>query len=201
MGKTKNKTWLRGLFLFFVVCLPFIASSAWAEGAKPASGAQLTQLVPGVHLEELVAVVVYGLVGAAMSFMGYMIFEKVAPYPVRKEIEETQNTALGIVIGSVILSIAIVVSSAIHGGGSVGKADGGNPKMLLPGVYLEEFLAVVVFGIVGILLSIIGYVAFEKLAPYPVRKEIEEDQNTSLGILIGAVILSIAMVVSSAIRG
>jgi hypothetical protein len=34
---------------------------------------------------------------------------------VRKEIEEDQNTALAIVIGSVILGIAIIIGMAIQG--------------------------------------------------------------------------------------
>ena len=32
-------------------------------------------------------------------------------------------------------------------------------------------------------------------------KEIEEDQNTSLGIIIGAVIIGIALIISSAVQG
>jgi putative membrane protein len=33
----------------------------------------------------------------------------------KKEIETDQNTALGIVIGSVILGLAYIIGSAIHG--------------------------------------------------------------------------------------
>ena len=40
---------------------------------------------------------------------------KVAPFSIRKEIEEDQNTALGIVIGSVIIGVAMIVSAALHG--------------------------------------------------------------------------------------
>ena len=41
---------------------------------------------------------------------------KVAPFSVRKEIEEDQNTALGIIIGSMIIGLAIIIGAAIHGG-------------------------------------------------------------------------------------
>ena len=40
-----------------------------------------------------------------------------------------------------------------------------------------------------------------KVAPFSIRKEIEEDQNTSLGIIIGAVILGISMIISAAVQG
>ena len=108
---------LRALLLTTLAC---IVALLVADPAIAQDGAQVAhrggqELVPGVYLGELLAVVTYGLIGLALSILGYVVFEKVAPFPVRKEIEEDQNVALGIVIGSVILSIAIVVSSAIQG--------------------------------------------------------------------------------------
>jgi uncharacterized membrane protein YjfL (UPF0719 family) len=40
---------------------------------------------------------------------------KLAPFSLRKEIEEDQNTALGIIMGAVILGVALIVSAAVHG--------------------------------------------------------------------------------------
>ena len=40
---------------------------------------------------------------------------KVLPFSLRKEIEIDQNTALGIVLGSLILGISIIIAAAIHG--------------------------------------------------------------------------------------
>ena len=37
------------------------------------------------------------------------------PFSMRKEIEDDQNTALAIVIGAVILGLAIIIASTIHG--------------------------------------------------------------------------------------
>jgi uncharacterized membrane protein YjfL (UPF0719 family) len=36
---------------------------------------------------------------------------------------------------------------------------------------------------------------------YPIKKEIEEDQNTALAIIIGALIIGIALIISAAIQG
>jgi uncharacterized membrane protein YjfL (UPF0719 family) len=66
----------------------------------------------GVHVVSTVVFVVIGLVFFGIAFW---IITKVAPFSVRKEIEEDQNTALGIVIGSVIIGIALIVSAALHG--------------------------------------------------------------------------------------
>ncbi len=73
----------------------------------------LDQLINiGVHVISTIVFVVIGLIFFGIAFI---IINKVAPFSVRKEIEEDQNTALGIVIGSVIIGIALIVSAALHG--------------------------------------------------------------------------------------
>ncbi|HBQ18778.1 MAG TPA: hypothetical protein DEF51_49190, partial [Myxococcales bacterium] len=58
----------------------------------------LDQLVTiGVHV---ISTVVFVLIGLVFFGLAFWIITKVAPFSVRKEIEEDQNTALGIVIGS-----------------------------------------------------------------------------------------------------
>ena len=47
--------------------------------------------------------------------LAFLIIVKIAPFSTRKEIEEDQNTALAILIGSVIIGIAMIVASAVHG--------------------------------------------------------------------------------------
>ena len=59
----------------------------------------------------------------------------------------------------------------------------------------------VVFGIIGIAFFGIAFLLIVKITPFSIRKEIEEDQNTSLGIVIGSVIIGIAMIVSAALSG
>lgn len=66
-------------------------------------------------LRPLVASVVYSLLGMAVFALGFLIISWVTPFSIRKEIEEDQNTSLGIVIGSVVLGLAIIIAAAIHG--------------------------------------------------------------------------------------
>jgi putative membrane protein len=42
------------------------------------------------------------------------VITKVAPFSVRKEIEDDQNIALAIVIASVILGSALIIAAAVH---------------------------------------------------------------------------------------
>jgi uncharacterized membrane protein YjfL (UPF0719 family) len=72
-----------------------------------------------VKLEEilpvLVTTIVFVLLGLIVFAIAYFIIVKVSPFSVRKEIEEDQNVALGIVIGAVILGVAIIIAAAING--------------------------------------------------------------------------------------
>jgi len=59
----------------------------------------------------------------------------------------------------------------------------------------------VVFSLVGVVIFLLAFFLMAKLAPFSIRKEIEEDQNTSLGILMGCVILGLAWIISAAVHG
>ena len=63
----------------------------------------------------LLATVIYSLLGIVIFALGFFLISRVTPFSLRKEIEEDQNTALAIVIASVILGLAIVIAAAIHG--------------------------------------------------------------------------------------
>jgi putative membrane protein len=57
----------------------------------------------------------------------------------------------------------------------------------------------VIYSLVGIILMGLGFLLINFFTPFSVKKEIEDDQNTSLGIIIGAVIIGISIIVASVI--
>ena len=63
-------------------------------------------------IETTVIFVAIGLIVFAIAFL---IVVLVAPFSVKKEIEDDQNTSLAIIIGSVIIGIAIIIAAAVHG--------------------------------------------------------------------------------------
>ena len=65
--------------------------------------------------EAAVSSAVFAGIGVAVFGIAFWIRTAVAPFSVRKEIEEDQNTALGIIMGAVILGIAMIISAAVHG--------------------------------------------------------------------------------------
>ena len=63
--------------------------------------------------EVLVTTLIFVFIGIVFFAVAYGILSRM--YPLKKEIEEDQNTALGIVIGSIMIGIAIIIAAAIQG--------------------------------------------------------------------------------------
>jgi putative membrane protein len=68
-------------------------------------------------------------------------------------------------------------------------------------VFVRALVETVIFGVVGMLLCTLFFVILVRVCPFSVRKEIEEDQNISLGVIIGAAFIAIAIIISAAMRG
>lgn len=64
-------------------------------------------------LEVLVTTLIFVSIGILFFAVAYGILSKL--FNIHKEIEEDQNTALGIVIGSIMIGLAIIIAAAIHG--------------------------------------------------------------------------------------
>lgn len=65
----------------------------------------------------------------------------------------------------------------------------------------EYLLASVVFAAIGVAVFMVVFWLMVKISPFSVRKEIEEDQNTSLAVIMGAVMIGIAIIIAAAIHG
>ncbi len=72
-------------------------------------------------------------------------------------------------------------------------------------VKLEELGPVLattsIFVLIGLIVFAIAFLIVVIVSPFSVKKEIEEDQNVALAIIIGALILGIAIIIAAAIHG
>jgi putative membrane protein len=68
-----------------------------------------------VLLRQLVETVVFSLLGLVVCVVFFFILVRFSPFSIRKEIEQDQNIALGLIIGAAIIGIAIIISAAMHG--------------------------------------------------------------------------------------
>ena len=65
---------------------------------------------------------------------------------------------------------------------------------------LPVLVTTLVFVILGLIVFALAFLVIAKSTPFSVRKEIEEDQNNALAIVIAAVILGSALIIAAAIH-
>lgn len=63
--------------------------------------------------KHLVAVAVYTGVGVVLFVAAFMIFDRITPGTLWKEILEEHNNALAILMGCVAIALAIIIAAAI----------------------------------------------------------------------------------------
>jgi uncharacterized membrane protein YjfL (UPF0719 family) len=66
-------------------------------------------------LNQLFVAAVFSVLGLIILGLVWLVLVKVLPFSLRKEMEDDQNTALGIVLGCLILGISLIIAAAIHG--------------------------------------------------------------------------------------
>ena len=65
--------------------------------------------------DAVVSSAVFAGIGLAVFGVAFWIMTKVAPFSVKKEIEEDQNVALAVIMAGVIIGVSLIISSAIAG--------------------------------------------------------------------------------------
>ncbi|MCH2200867.1 MAG: DUF350 domain-containing protein [Fuerstiella sp.] len=69
------------------------------------------------------------------------------------------------------------------------------------GLLIRHLLAAIVFAIVGIVVLALSFWLMERLSPFSLKKEIEEDQNLALGVVMGSVVIGISLIIAASIQG
>ena len=67
------------------------------------------------------------------------------------------------------------------------------------GPFAQAVVASVVYSVIGIVIFGISFLAVNALTPFSIRKEIEDDQNTALGIVLGSLILALGLIIAAAV--
>ncbi len=66
-------------------------------------------------------------------------------------------------------------------------------------LHITNFILSVVYTVLGLAVFAAAFVILEKITPFSIWKEIEEDQNVALAIMFGAIVIGLAMIISAAI--
>jgi uncharacterized membrane protein YjfL (UPF0719 family) len=65
-------------------------------------------------LRSLGSALVFSLLGVLLFVLAFAVMRKVLPFNLIKELEEDQNIAVGILLGSIMIGISLIVAAAIH---------------------------------------------------------------------------------------
>lgn len=63
--------------------------------------------------EILITTLIFVIIGLVFFTIAYFILSRL--FDIHHEIEEDHNTALGIIIGAIMIGISIIIAAAIHG--------------------------------------------------------------------------------------
>lgn len=64
-----------------------------------------------------------------------------------------------------------------------------------------SLLSTLAFSLIGIIMFALAFWLMDKLAPFSLRKEIEEDENKALALIMSSVVLGIALIIMGALLG
>ena len=61
----------------------------------------------------ILATVIYAAIGIIIFILAYKLIEKLLPFSLTKELSVDDNTAVGILMGSVMIGLAIIIAASI----------------------------------------------------------------------------------------
>ena len=65
--------------------------------------------------EAAISTAVFAGIGLAVFGIAFWLMTKLAPFSVKKEIEDDQNTALAAIMAGVLIGISLIIAAAISG--------------------------------------------------------------------------------------
>lgn len=65
------------------------------------------------------------------------------------------------------------------------------------GLDILVLISTLLYGVIGILLLLVGYFIFDRIVGLDLKRELVEDQNTALGIMLAGVFIGTAIVIAA----
>jgi uncharacterized membrane protein YjfL (UPF0719 family) len=68
-------------------------------------------------------------------------------------------------------------------------------------IFLWRLCSAVIYVVIGLAIFAAAYLVIDKVTPFSLRKELLEDKNYALAIVLAGVFVSIALILAAAIHG
>jgi putative membrane protein len=95
-----------------------MASAAFSSSTNSSHPIPLICKEQAVTLNNLGPVgnsILFAVIGLLIYGGGFYLLDRLTPYHLWREINEKQNSALAILVGSMAIGLALIISAAIHG--------------------------------------------------------------------------------------
>ena len=99
--------------LVTVAIVAFIMSAHNANAQGDATAADAPMIDFKVLGGFIVEGVVFSIVGLIILMVGYKVFDMATPYDLNRQIAEENNTAAGIAVAGVLISLGLIVAAAV----------------------------------------------------------------------------------------
>lgn len=70
-------------------------------------------IIARIEIAEVVSTIFYTGLGLGLFILCWMVIEWLTPFSLRKEVEEEHNMAIAVLMGSIFLSLAILIAAVI----------------------------------------------------------------------------------------
>lgn len=94
--------------------------------------------------------------------------------------------------------LGLVLLCAAAQGWAQGVATG-RSRIFDPAGLLNSVVTTIIFGVLGTLLTILGFKVFDWLTPFNLEKEVCEKQNMAVAVVCAAMMLGISLIVAMTI--
>jgi uncharacterized membrane protein YjfL (UPF0719 family) len=64
---------------------------------------------------------------------------------------------------------------------------------------MQHLVAALVFALLGIVVFVLAFVILDRLTPGSLRREIIDEHNTALAVVVGAISIGISIIIAAAI--
>ena len=88
--------------------------SALLQEKAPHAAPSSSPVFSGELVRAILSSLIFVGIGVVVFLLAFLLITKIAPFSIRKEIEEDQNISLVIVIGAVLIGLSIIIAAAIH---------------------------------------------------------------------------------------
>ena len=65
---------------------------------------------------------------------------------------------------------------------------------------VDNLINATVFALLGIVIFVLSFLILDKITPYDLWKEIVEDKNLALGVLLGAMSIGMCIIIAAAVH-